>query len=290
MKNLLTLFLTVLMAVASVRAEEAPSITPLTNGDNNVYIDNPTSRDEWKENIESYQHYTLFKYTAPGNGHVTIYSVGDKDTYGALYNGDMEFIGDSDDGYQSNFEFQFDVKTGDVYYIGARGYYDDWIGSYIIYVEGPLASCGVGLHTMGEYVEGTPATCLTEGVKSHYECTTCHHTFSDVEGEEEIDDVTIPALGHNMVDGECTREGCGYVDGIKPLTHGNNIVCIYNPTSKNDWTDDRGSNQHYVLFSYTAQEDGHVMIYANGYEDTFGVLFDGDMEYIKCSDDDYGRN
>jgi|GEM_PF-1945559 len=65
-------------------------------------------------------------------------------------------------------------------------------------------------HTFGEWVEGTPATCTTDGTKGYYHCSVCEKNF-DAEGNE-IDDFTIPAFGHTgewVIDMEatCTEAG-----------------------------------------------------------------------------------
>ncbi|MCQ2227228.1 MAG: hypothetical protein MJZ01_04880 [Bacteroidales bacterium] len=134
MNRFLSLFCAVLMAVASVRAEEPASITPLTIGDNSVFIYNPTENNDWWYNIENASHYTLFSYTAQADCGVIIYADGDKDTYGVLLDKNMNIILGSDDGYNMDFLLATDVKAGDVYYIGARGYGEE-IGSYTIKVE-----------------------------------------------------------------------------------------------------------------------------------------------------------
>ncbi len=58
-------------------------------------------------------------------------------------------------------------------------------------------------------VPGTAAGCLTAGVKDYYACSGCDAKFADASGTVEITDLTIPATGHDYVDGKCAN--CGDV-------------------------------------------------------------------------------
>lgn len=88
-----------------------------------------------------------------------------------------------------------------------------------------LAACNDGTpageqhkHTL-EKVDGVPATCTEDGIAEHWTCSGCHKNFSDAEGATELDETVISALGHDYVDGVCTR--CGTEDEnakIGPLT------------------------------------------------------------------------
>lgn len=67
-------------------------------------------------------------------------------------------------------------------------------------------------HTLGELVSGVEATCTTEGSQAYYECTECHKKFADAEGNQEITNIVIPALGHTLekhdaVEPTCTETG-----------------------------------------------------------------------------------
>lgn len=59
-------------------------------------------------------------------------------------------------------------------------------------------------------VQGVAATCTEPGVLEHWRCETCDKLFSDKNGTAEIENATIPALGHEFVGGSCTR--CGATD------------------------------------------------------------------------------
>lgn len=78
---------------------------------------------------------------------------------------------------------------------GHNDYYECTRCSYTTYEEINMTG-----HVKLEWVIDVEATCLTDGVR-HQECTECHETL-----KEEV----IGALGHNKVDGLCTR--CGDAD------------------------------------------------------------------------------
>lgn len=270
------------------------AISPLVAGDNNVVIGNPTTGEEWEDDQENPEHYTMFKYTVKADGDITFRSVGGDDTYCVLYDSSMEYLdcsdGNEENGYMDFVLVRNNVKAGEVYYLGVRGYGDDVIGDYIIRVEITLPECAPGEHELTLH-EGVAATCTTAGNKDYYECGKCEHRYVDAEGTEEITDVIIPALGHDLdADGKCQREGCDY---LNLLVAGDNNVVIGNPTlSDGDWWDaeDDLTPRHYTLFKLVVAEDNDITIKGVGDEDTYGVLYDAGMNYIADSDDDEDSN
>jgi len=54
-------------------------------------------------------------------------------------------------------------------------------------------------------VKGKEPTCTEDGIKAHYVCNSCSKLFADEDGNSEITDVSLPALGHDMKDGKCAR-------------------------------------------------------------------------------------
>ena len=62
------------------------------------------------------------------------------------------------------------------------------------------------------HVPAVEATCTTDGNVAYYHCDTCNKNYTTETGNTEITDVVTPALGHNMVDGTCTR--CGYSEAV----------------------------------------------------------------------------
>ena len=68
-------------------------------------------------------------------------------------------------------------------------------------------------HEFGEWYEEIAATCTKDGV-SKRDCKHCDHSESKV----------VPALGHDYLDGYCTR--CGEADSSMPTPNEVNVVCI----------------------------------------------------------------
>ena len=66
-----------------------------------------------------------------------------------------------------------------------------------------MLPCGHGLTK----VEAIAPTCTTAGNREYYTCSTCGKVYTDASGviETTVTRCTIPAFGHNMVDGKCSR-------------------------------------------------------------------------------------
>ncbi len=61
-------------------------------------------------------------------------------------------------------------------------------------------------HTYGEWIEEIPATCENNGVKGHYECSSCHKYFDT--DKNEINNLVINKLGHDLVHHEGLEATC----------------------------------------------------------------------------------
>ena len=61
-------------------------------------------------------------------------------------------------------------------------------------------------------VAAVDAKCTEDGTKAHYKCSVCEKLFEDADGKTETtaDALKVAKLGHNFVDGKCTR--CGETD------------------------------------------------------------------------------
>ena len=67
--------------------------------------------------------YNLYKYIATSNGNLTVYTTGENDTYGTLWNSDLSKLAYDDDGKgDSNFKFTYEIEKGKTYYIGVRSF------------------------------------------------------------------------------------------------------------------------------------------------------------------------
>lgn len=62
---------------------------------------------------------------------------------------------------------------------------------------------------------GQSPTCTTEGHVEYYICSECNKTFTDAKGLNEIDNVTVKALGHNFVRVKVARKPTTNKEGIE---------------------------------------------------------------------------
>ena len=61
-------------------------------------------------------------------------------------------------------------------------------------------------HDFGELIAKVEATCVNDGKKAYYECSTCHGLFDENKNVTTEADLVIAKTGHNFVDNVCT--GC----------------------------------------------------------------------------------
>lgn len=62
------------------------------------------------------------------------------------------------------------------------------------------------VHASLQWIDAIPATCTEDGEKAHYNCAVCGRNFD--EDFAELDDVSIPALGHDLVANEAKEANC----------------------------------------------------------------------------------
>ncbi len=89
--------------------------------------------------LDELSGYNLYRFVAPGTGQVTVESVGEKDTYGSLWNSvGTEFLTtDDDSGEGTDFKLQYPVTAGTTYLIGVRSYSGSgYSGDYTIRISG----------------------------------------------------------------------------------------------------------------------------------------------------------
>lgn len=80
-----------------------------------------------------------------------------------------------------------------------------------------LTSCDdKHMHEM-QQILAVEATCETDGNIDYYHCNICNKNFRDENGEIELDEVVVKALGHNFQNKQCTK--CGAYDYSKGLTY-----------------------------------------------------------------------
>ena len=80
--------------------------------------------------------YKYFKFTPNKNGTLNFYSVGSYDTYGYLYDSEMNELTHNDNSSEdSNFNINYDVIGGQTYILACRMYSSDEIGSFNVVIN-----------------------------------------------------------------------------------------------------------------------------------------------------------
>lgn len=159
----------------------------------------------------------------------------------------------------------------DVYYAGNE---DEWKEIYIYNVLNSNSSlinatmhynyippCEV--HSYDDGVITKYPDCVSAGIKT-YTCTVCNTTKTE----------EVPTDGkHYYVDGYCT--GCGEKDP--------NYVMPSISVGERNINISKGGTEYYATF--TAETNGTLTFYSNGYDDTYGYLYDNNMELLTQNDD-----
>ena len=123
----------------------------------------------------------------PGNGYiVTLYKNGAEVSAFSTSATAVDMTGGISMNGEGVYTFSVCVDYGDVY--SAEVFSDTYSYSYSTHT-----------HTM-KHIDFLYPDCTSEGVKEHYECTSCGKWYWDSKGENEITDhseVILPAYGHN---------------------------------------------------------------------------------------------
>ena len=144
-------------------------------------------------NIETEGDIAYFIFIPEVDGIYYFYSDSDSDTYGYLYDLEMNLLSSCDDYEDNNFVVEYELIAGQKYYIAASYYSSNCIGSFRIKASDEFTS-----NHCYELIETIQATCHSEGYK-RYKCSVC---------EQEHWDNYVDPTGHNYVDGLCDNCGC----------------------------------------------------------------------------------
>ena len=146
------------------------------------------------------------KFTAVESKTIKVYTTGDDDTYGVLYDENENYLTNNDDGGESrNFLFTYKIEEGKTYllqivdYSLNHGYDDNRIGSVNYVIEYDSGH----QHTYDDGVITLEATCTKDGVKT-FTCATC---TEETQGHSYTD--PIPATGHSMTLINAKNANCG---------------------------------------------------------------------------------
>lgn len=158
--------------------------------------------------IDIEKGYTIFYFIAPQDATYFFETTGDEDTYGAILSTDGETIinEDDDSGNGQNFRLSYEMSAGSIVMLGVRKYDNNAIPGYTLVIrihnhewrDGVCAECyKICDHSDMENLGHSDATC-TQPAGTSYKCNNC--SFAEFTPDEESS-----ALGHNVVDGVCTR-------------------------------------------------------------------------------------
>ena len=166
-----------------------------------------------------------------------------------LYDEDLKYLnGTSYGGDNGNFKLQCDLEKGKTYYFSSYYYYQN--SEYYVTISKEFK----GTH---KYVstEVVAPSCTEKGY-THYKCENC--------GLETNDDY-VDALGHDIVDGDCTR--CDFHSEPIEL---DSVVTIY--AEDYDQTD---------YFYFVPDEDGTYYFYSDSNNiSTYGAYYDADLKRL----------
>ena len=198
----------------------------------------------------------LFRFTPAETGEYTFSSSAKSDTYGCIYDADMNLLTwDDDSGEGDNFELVWTMDAGVTYILSARFYSATQIGQI------PLKLVMGCRHTYASVV--TAPGCTDDGYTT-YTCNLCGESYTDSYTD---------ALGHNFGADACSV--CGTV--ISPISH--NITAIAAIAGKGDM----------AYFRFIPAVTADYAFYSSGKTDACGYIFDADMNEL-ATDDDGGAN
>ena len=125
------------------------------------------------------------------------------------------------------------------------------------------------VHTAGELVNAVNPTCTSDGNVAYYECTICHHYFSDADCKNEIENIVL-AGGHIMSeltpakDATCTEDG---------------NLAYYHCSRCNKFFEDQDGNND-ITSSYLITKLGHKITLHDEVSST--CFTDGNLAYAYC--------
>ncbi len=257
-------------AVCSVSVEDIPS---LELGTTNVEITNPGDT-------------AVYSFVAPEAGTYVFYSTNSsRDTFGYLYDEDMnEIAADDDSGESNNFRIQFELSEGEQCYLKAKFLSSDAIGSFDVVLYKLVQAESISIKEGSELNAYKGTTVRLSPIFSPKNAIIENCTWtSDNENIATVDEygyvtlvsegtVTITATSDSGLTAQCFITVTGFVT----ISAGETKSALIN----------NGGDHAY--FSFTPEEDGYYAFYSNADGDTYGYIRDEDMNQL-TSDDDSGN-
>ena len=207
------------------------------------------SDDQW--------HEYWFAFTPDTDGYYYFYSDSAIDPNAALYSS-LNALLESDDDSGDNYNFMIEeyLEAGNTYLLMVRGKCDEPSPLFVSVTDNYT-----GNHSYSEEAKVIAPTCTEEG----YTTKTCVNC-----GYEDMLDIT-DALGHNDVNGTCTR--CGTAITALSLNKATKATVI-----------DDGDN-HYFWYSFTPSADGTYYFYSDCESDPYATLYSQPLNTLRENDD-----
>lgn len=181
--------------------------------------------------------YYYISFTPSTNGTCTFYSTGDYDTYGYLYDANMNELARNDDGdYDQNFFVTYDLQAEETYIFACRMYSSYTTGTFNVILD---FDNGEHIHS---YVARTVEPTCTEKGYTSYTCE-C--------GDSYMDNYVNP-IGHSYDSGAVTKSATCTETGIKTYT------CTECGETKTEVIDKAQHTYETVITAPTCTETGYT--------------------------------
>lgn len=212
-----------------------------------------------------------FKFVPTQSGTYKFYSTNyTADPKASLLDASGNTLVTDDDDVDYNFSFAYECIANTTYYIKAYLYSSSSIGSYTLNVQTVSIDCECSYTLQST----TTADCENDGIET-YVCSLCGNSYTNT---------VATALGHNYVNGTCTR--CGDVD-YSTLTVVN--ITTAGGTNYPLFNSGRTESDGYSYGSTRGGANNNINIhsYDNGGYDIFEQMPDvqipATIEYVGCS-------
>ena len=193
------------------------------------------------------------KFIPEESGEYYFFSDSAYDTYGIVYDSEMNQIASDDDsGGNYNFLISYELEKGKTYYLEVS-FYSPQNGSFFVGVTDNFVSC----HD-GTVIDIIQPSCTNIGY-TVYHCSRCDYDYEDDYTE---------ALGHDFENDICAR--CGY-----------EMQSIILEEMKSVQLNENNSE----FFKFVPKKSGEYYFYSIGKSDTVGFIYDENMDEIVYDDD-----